>query len=157
MSLKSTQTANIFVKRMEDVLCPVCKSDCLKAKDRRKRRVILDDGSEITCLLERLRCKYCGKIHHVLPDFIVPYKRYSRQVIEKIISGDTSELACEDSTIRRIRQWYLEVESIFKQAFAACFAKVGQTPPDKPVLKEIVRTLINANLWSSTRSVFSTA
>jgi len=157
MCLKSIVKANFFVKRIEHILCPICKQDSLKVNGRRERIVLISDGSKTIYLIERLKCEYCGKIHHVLPDFIVPYKRYSRQVIEKIISDDTSELACEDSTIRRIRRWYFELETTLKQAFVACFAKVGQIPTAEPVLKEIVRTLVNSNLWPSTCSAFSSA
>ena len=45
---------------------------------------------------------------------VMPYKRYSTQAVEEILSGTTSApvpVACENSTIRRIRIWFFLLRS----------------------------------------------
>ncbi|WP_429472508.1 DUF6431 domain-containing protein [Neobacillus sp. B4I6] len=37
--------------------------------------------------IRRLRCDNCGSIHHELPDFLVPYKRYESNCIEMVLSN----------------------------------------------------------------------
>jgi hypothetical protein len=94
-----------YVISCEKIVCPVCGCDQLKSKGRRERKVIsLDKNTKFK--IRRLKCEKCKKIHHELPDNIVPYKRHSAEIIEKIINGDEKGLSCENSTIVRIRKWW---------------------------------------------------
>lgn len=48
---------------------------------------------------------------------VMPYKRYSTQAVEEILSGTTSvpiPVACENSTMRRIRIWFFLLRSYFE-------------------------------------------
>lgn len=38
-------------------------------------------------VVRRLRCTQCRKIHHELPDCVVPYKRYESACVEQVVSG----------------------------------------------------------------------
>ena len=52
-----------------------------------------EDGSTATLIIRRLRCRKCGRIHHELPDSIVPYKRYDADAIETKL---TDKYSAED-------------------------------------------------------------
>lgn len=49
-----------------------------------------------------MRCGQCRKIHHELPDYIVPYKRYESECIEQVIdeSDAATMVAADDATLR---------------------------------------------------------
>ena len=63
-------------------------------------------------LIERRKCKGCGKTHRLLPGYkVFPYKHYDADTIESVVDGDLNEdnLSTEDypceSTLLRWRQW----------------------------------------------------
>lgn len=87
--LKSTPDwqaySSIWPNVLEIVLrdCPCCnRGDALIGHGKRKRRVIGLCGQE-HILVQRMKCKYCGKTHTVHPEFLI--KRYC--VIRDIISA----------------------------------------------------------------------
>ncbi|MEW5785724.1 MAG: DUF6431 domain-containing protein, partial [Bacillota bacterium] len=45
----------------------------------RKRTFINEAGEREILIIRRLRCKNCKRVHHELPDIIVPYKRYNSE------------------------------------------------------------------------------
>lgn len=92
----------------ETVPCPNCREK-LKYYDRRKRGVILKDGCSRVYLIRRFKCIGCRKIHHELPDFMVPYKRYSAEVIESVVEHKDTDIPFEERTRKKIRAWYRAV------------------------------------------------
>ncbi|MGI6467766.1 MAG: DUF6431 domain-containing protein [Syntrophomonadaceae bacterium] len=66
-----------FVRSLEQIACPCC-SGILKAISRRKRSCIDSLGEKVILSIRRLRCVECKRIHHELPDMLVPYKRHVR-------------------------------------------------------------------------------
>ncbi|MBQ9634706.1 MAG: hypothetical protein IJV12_00625 [Acidaminococcaceae bacterium] len=137
----------------------------------RKRFLIQSDGSKIWLIIRRLNCPHCNRIHHELPDMVIPYKRYSTQAVEDILSGAASTplpVACENSTIRRIRIWFSLLRSYFesclqslKQLFqtdADFLIEIDKMVPLEVVtlpagwLRCLVRALVNSGRWRQTRS-----
>jgi len=55
--------------------------------------IIDSGGTPMTMIIWRLRCEQCGKVHHELPDVVVPYKRHCAETIEKVIEGKVEEVA----------------------------------------------------------------
>lgn len=129
--LEPCGTSNLFyVRSREEGRCPCCREK-MKVIGSRHRMVYRQDGTSISLVIRRLKCSSCRKIHHELPDLVVPYKRYEAAVIEEIIRmdrvrgsnqiSDTEEshinmeetaqfcYPCESSTARRIRKWFCEV------------------------------------------------
>ena len=84
----------------------------LKVEGSRKRGLIEYSGEKKILVIRRLRCCECNRIHHELPDIIVPYKRYSSEAIENIISNKPEHpdaSPCELSTVKRLKlQKYYE-------------------------------------------------
>jgi len=78
----------------------------MKVAGSRKRKIKTGNETVRVLIIRRLRCKQCKKIHHELPDMVIPYKRYSAETIEQIIDGREVGIICEESTIRRIRTWW---------------------------------------------------
>ena len=120
----------------------------------RKRKVIDTLGEALTLIIRRLRCKVCGKIHHELPDILVPYKRHCAETVEQIISGKPGGYVCETSTIHRIRAWWASCLLYFESVLASLRAKYGAEFPANPTPREIIRAVTNSNLWIHTRSAF---
>ena len=60
--------------------CPVCMEE-LSYRDSCKR-ILLQEGHERhVCIIRRMKCMKCGILHRELPDFLVPYKHYTAEVM----------------------------------------------------------------------------
>jgi hypothetical protein len=116
--------------------------------------VIDSGGTTLSITIRRLRCAGCGKIHHELPDMIVPYKRHCAETIEKMIAGNTDGIDCEERTIRRIKAWWAACTLYFNSIRRSVREKYGcELAWGAP--KETVRAVVNCHLWPHTRSVYA--
>ena len=120
-------------------------------------------------VIRRLGCPACDRIHHELPDCLVPYKRYDVESIEAgILEGTASAVAADESTIARWRRWFatwvvyavgclraLQARAGLQRiqdARAACvpavLGEVSRWVGDAAHwLARIVRPIANAHLW----------
>jgi hypothetical protein len=114
-------------------------------------------------------------VHHELPDIIVPYKRYSSECIEAVLTGDTALcVAADESTISRWKRWFFGLANYF----LGCLISIAiryikdavEVQPELPRsllqriwqhvgvgpgwLARVVRPVVNANYWVQTRSAF---
>ena len=134
----------------------------------RKRILREADGERSVLIIRRLRCKHCGRIHHELPDVIVPYKHHSAEAIEEILKERKTETyPCEASTALRLRRWFSLLREYFERALRAIryihrqdevicqelSALISLTPACLAAgwLKSIVRILVNSGFWLQTR------
>jgi hypothetical protein len=160
------------IKISETPHCPICTKS-LFVLGTRKRGVIKYDGEKIVLVIRRLYCDHCKKIHHELPDIIIPYKRISSDAAEKIISdanpSKEADYSCDTSTAIRIKEWFLSLLEYFENALLSLQAAYsgdneicgmvsrlmplkdhGKLPPGW--LKMLVRMLVNSNRWRQTRT-----
>jgi len=92
--------------RRGDLVCPVC-GNLFIWHDSYPRHFIDGNGLRHDGWLAQLKCPICNKHHTLIPDFIMPYKHYSAEVIESAINdtenGDFGRSSCpaDDSTVRR--------------------------------------------------------
>jgi hypothetical protein len=93
-----------WVIRLESVKCPVC-SGVLSCESRRTRKLIAITGVKILMIC-RLWCDKCKKIHHELPECIIPYKRHAGKDIEVALASEPIGSCAENSTIVRWRKWF---------------------------------------------------
>lgn len=151
-----------------------CCGECLKSIGSRKRKVIKDSGEHMVIVIRRLRCVNCRKIHHELPDFIIPYKRYESSCIERVVSepSDASQVAADNATLYRWQGWMREQTTYLTGCLASIAMRFHQYPA-KPLsdalqsahhrighyvgqavgwLARTVRSVTNSNLWLHTRS-----
>lgn len=163
-----------FIKSAEKNCCPCC-GNTLNVYGSRKRRVINEKGVKQILVIRRLKCKGCGKIHHELPDLLVPYKRYASQWIEAVITHQKMcYVAVEESTIQRWRRWFLDLGMYFIDSIIAIKRRLDfkthehLTRPHGTALEGIiklvkqkdgwlavvVRMLVNTKMWVQTRSAF---
>jgi hypothetical protein len=167
-----------FVRCAEVVPSPCCGVD-LSIIGSRKRKLTSEDGERRLLVIRRLRCTQCQKIHHELPDCIVPYKRYESACVEQVISGPeaSSTVAADDATLRRWRNWFREQTTYLLGALRSIAIRFHQDPVEKSSvpsqsahqsighyvgdapgwLARIVRPVVNSNLWLHTRSAFLSA
>ena len=148
-------SGEICIKTTEKSFCPIC-GGALRAIGSRCRYVITADGEKKAYRIRRLRCgESCRKIHHELPDIVVPYKRHGAQTMEKIEEGDIDGLSMESSTIARLLEFTKRMKAHYRNAVSGIKEKYPDLRlPSRPQLREIVRILVNGNLWIHTRSAF---
>jgi transposase len=151
--IKRSDGRRMQIVSQETSKCPMC-SGKLIVIGTRSRMVIDSGGTTLSITIRRLRCKECGKIHHELPDLVIPFKRHCADTIEKIIADNVEGIDCEEGTIRRVKAWWRASLPYFKGALRSLSEKYGDSffmgAP-----KEIVRAVVNSHLWPHTRSAFS--
>ena len=58
------------------------------------KRILLQEGQEgherHVCIIRRMKCTKCGILHRELPDFLVPYKHYTAEVISGVLDGQVT-------------------------------------------------------------------
>ena len=152
--------------------CPCC-GGALEVIGSRKRKAWQSSGEPLLLVIRRLRCVRCRRIHHELPDLLVPYKRYTADSIEPVVSGEKKvAVAADDSTIRRWRSWFFELSSYLAGCLVSIairfFSHLAEALPpsagsalqriwhytgsERGWLKRVVRSVTNATLWRHTRS-----
>jgi hypothetical protein len=155
-----------FVRSTEHIPCPCCGST-LKVIGSRRRVWYKSSGDHATLIIRRLRCQVCKKIHHELPDLIVPYKRYDVESLEGVLSKpERTDVAADESTIARWKRWFHH----WSPYAAGCLQSIS-TQYDLPVRQssestgfvlhpfgryidlvpkwmcQVVRPIVNLHLW----------
>jgi len=134
----------LFVVALESRYCPVCQT-MLMQRGTRKRVLCKSDSEKQMLIIRRLRCESCKRIHHELPDCIVPYKRYGASPIEAIVNG--ADEVCGNNTARRIRAWWETVKPYFLAILLTLVERFSVSFGKPPAFKEIVRAVANSNNW----------
>jgi hypothetical protein len=164
-----------FVRCAELVPSPRC-GEALSVIGSRKRKLTSEGGDRRMLVIRRLRCTQCLKIHHELPDCIVPYKRYESACVEQVVSKPVTPatVAADDATFRRWKNWFQEQTTYLLGALRSIAFRFHQDPVENPSvstqtahhpfghyvgdapgwLARIVRPVANSNLWLHTRSAF---
>lgn len=177
MSWKRTQRMVFFVRSNEQSALCACCSHQLEVCGSRRRGYNESSGEKKVLIIRRLYCQPCERIHHELPDMLVPYKRYDRDSIEAVIVGNNSAgVSADETTIARWRRWFSGlVHHIYGALKAVChrldrtFAESAD-PLSQSLLQRIhdlvgaapgwlgrvVRIMVLQNLWVQTRSAFLT-
>jgi len=165
----------IFVKNAEEITCPCCDAK-LEVIGSRPRKYISSDGNRHTLVIRRLRCTTCRKIHHELPDILVPYKRYDSQSIESTLTSEGNlTVAAEKSTIKRWMSWFHSLKDYMLRIIIATRLRFDYEAVEKELyhipstvlhgiwyfvgselkwLSRTVRILANTNSYLHTRSAF---
>lgn len=86
--------------------CPVC-GHRLVQYGHRDRTMMDESGTARRIVICRTRCTNtgCRRIHHLLPEGLIPYKRYLARCVEGALAA-TMQVGCEDKTIANWRDWY---------------------------------------------------
>ena len=124
----------------------------------RSRKLINNNGEKILLMIRRMKCKKCGRIHHELPDCLVPYKRFCVEMIAEAVTSEISDSTFpgETSTLIRLRVWFKlfhDYVSRLREHFLLLY-KTDISAIDLKTtggLQRIVRILCNSNLWPQTR------
>jgi len=166
-----------FVVSHEKSICPCC-SGALECIGSRTRTFINETSDKQNLIIRRLRCEECVRIHHELPDMLIPYKRYESKCIEAVIDGKAGlAVAADESTIRRWREWFRRIVEYLAGCLESAAARFGigvaakpkdggcsplkrikrQTGAEEGWMAKAVRTATNMNLWVHTRSAFQAA
>lgn len=95
----------------------------------------LPGGKQRQIKLNRLKCTVCNKHHIELPDFLVPFKQYTTEVIEGVIDGritteepPTEDYPCEES-MNHWKWWFLyNRENIEGQIRTGAYTLLDMSP-----------------------------
>lgn len=143
----------------------------------KNRKAIDHLGETKTYNIRRLRCTDCRTIHHELPSFLVPYKRYEAECIEAVLTNASNHsVPADDATLSRWRGWLHEFvdywigclisimirtkqekipQDLTSVSSGTALQRIGRLAGDaKGWLTRIVRPIVNINLWIHTRSAF---
>ncbi|WP_307197095.1 DUF6431 domain-containing protein [Neobacillus niacini] len=127
--------------------------------------------------IRRMRCDQCGRIHHELPDFLVPYKRYEAECIESVLTNpSTHDVPADESTLFRWFEWFNHFVDYWANCLISIVLRTKQVKVPLNLtsansetalhrigrlvgnasrwLQRIVRPIVNINLWLHTRSAF---
>lgn len=164
--LRRSRIPAFFVRSAESVPCPCCGGQ-LEVAGSRGRVWFKSSGDRSKLIIRRLRCAPCKRIHHELPDLLVPYKRYDAESIERVVSEPVcTDIAVEESTLRRWKCWFLA----WAVYAAGCLQSVAvrfnlpvaapSAPPQSALqmlrrfagdavgwLRRVVRPIANSNEW----------
>ncbi|MED4207591.1 DUF6431 domain-containing protein [Neobacillus mesonae] len=154
-----------------------CCGKSMSVIGTRERKSRESSGETKVYNIRRLGCDQCGRIHHELPDFLVPYKRYKAECIESVLANpSTHDVPADESTLFRWFEWF----KYFVDYWANCLIsimlrtnqdkvplnltsansetalhRIGRLVGNAPRwLERIVRPIVNINLWLHTRSAF---
>ena len=133
---------------LDESHCPICQR-LLMVRAIRKRVWWKGEDNEdkYVMLIRRLYCEDCRKIHHELPDCLVPYKRYGAEVIENTATALMPTASCPPDTMRRIKAWWEAVKPYFLNILLILAEKNGVNFGRPPAFKETVRAVANSNHW----------
>ncbi|WP_264672936.1 DUF6431 domain-containing protein [Heliophilum fasciatum] len=152
----------------EHPTCPCCTGP-LRVIGSRRRRIIQETGEKRVLMVRRHRCCHCHRIHHELPDIMVPYKRYGSASIEAVVTDERPlAVSCDESTIIRWKQWFFHQVHHFLGCFGSIAIQMGKNTAaaassplqrmyrfvgDAPGwLARVVRPTVNLNCWIHTHS-----
>lgn len=133
-----------FVIALESVTCPLCAAVLLEI-GRRARGYISSEGDRESVQIRRMKCSVCLRIHHELPDFLLPYKRHCAQTVESIVNGETEDVPCTPCCAHKLRTWWLLVSSYFAAILCTLIESVGAIFSEGHPFKETIRAVVNSN------------
>lgn len=158
---ESTSGLSVFrVKTTEECICPICAGELIKKGIRTRFLTRTKPGAteddyhpyeKICLLIQRHKCNSCGRIHHQLPDCIVPYKRFSAEIIESIIKQPEQATLIDEETVKRILAWWALMVAYILGVAPSLTQKHHVTIAPEHKLVQIVRALVNSHMWPGTR------
>ena len=119
----------------------------------RKRGIIGADGEKLILKIRRLKCAKCNRIHHELPDCVVPYKHHCAETIEKIINGETEGVPCDNRTIRWIAAWWAVILPYFLSVLKSHAGKYENKT--ELSFRKIIYDAVKSNNWVCTRFAYA--
>lgn len=88
--------------------CPNCSGE-LRLYDHVMRIVKTKKGVKNYIYIRRMKCQKCGKIHRELPQHVLPYIQYDKDIVMGVLSGqitsddlDYEDYPCEMTMVRWI-------------------------------------------------------
>jgi len=148
------EDGKVYIISEEDSACPICFG-ILFVIGVRDRKLTDSSGVKETLVIRRLCCDDCRKIHHELPDMIIPYKRHCAETIENVVAGEVTDVCCDFVAEHRIKKWWAAFRLYFESIKVSLQIKYRIVFSTNPTPREIVRAITNTNLWVHTRTAMT--
>lgn len=71
---------------MKRYICPIC-GGYAKRYDNVIRSIKKKGGVTECVKIQRVKCSQCSSIRRILPENILPYKHYERDIVEGVLEG----------------------------------------------------------------------
>jgi len=84
-----------------------------------------------------------------LPDFLVPYKRYSRRSIEDVLSGSRTGSPDDERTRGKIHRWDLRIKNYLNGIWKRLVTQTLASPKKIPSFLEMVIAAVNSGFWTT--------
>jgi len=126
--LSHNESSRFFTITSDEIICcPLC-SGGLFYRDSKPRMLKDLLGTVSLFFVRRLRCAECNKLHTELPSIIQPYKHYSSDAIQSVLSGGEAGADCvaDNSTIRRWKTDFAQAEPDVNQRLASVYAQMTE-------------------------------
>ena len=120
--------------------------------DRRRRKFRDVNGDRQTASIRRFHCVSCKRYHSEIPDFLVPYKRYSREAIEQVCLSDRALVPEEERSRQRLRTWYRSMTSHLRAVWQRLVKQLLLPREKAPTFQDLVKICVNSGFWVTTRS-----
>lgn len=134
----------------------------------------METGEKNVYSIRRFQCQQCWKIHHELPDLLVPYKRYEASVIEGCLEEyEPLVLEVDELTVSRWISWFSIMMEYWIQVIISLLIqrqlepnlvtllsdrslsvldRIGRLTGDAPDwLVRLVQPVVNHHFWLHTR------
>lgn len=100
----------MFSVRCAEMVPAPCCGEEKRVIGSRKRKIVRGGGDPRVLVIRRMRCCKCRKIHHELPDCIVPFKRYESECLEHVVSQSeaASTVAADEATLCHLKIGFQE-------------------------------------------------
>lgn len=106
---------------IDNAACPVC-GDTMKHRDYAPRKLKKEGGEEEWFNIPRAYCKKCKRLRRLLPDFMLPYRQYSKDIISGVLKGQISEIDLEYEDYPcgvTIDRWKKDEKDLHRLCFAS--------------------------------------
>ena len=141
--------------------CPFCQ-ERLTAHDWNRRCERCLDGTINKYRVEDRICLLCGKIQRLLPDFLVPYKRYGTEAIKEMIHSDAGRIleqypdTSNASTIQRFKAWWNTMKPYFFAVVLSLAETFGKVYQKADSFRKIIHDVANSCHWTFPTHLVST-
>lgn len=89
------------------MICRKCNVK-MSHRDYVKRLIRIDYGRKQWIIIERFICPVCNTVHRNLPDNVLPFKHYTKNIVEGVLDGTITPdiLGYEDyPTENTMKRW----------------------------------------------------
>lgn len=139
LNIEKVNSIEEMISKYEDILniqkfkCPNCNCSEFNYYGYYIRNVVSinEEGNilEYKIKLKKIKCKNCGMIHAIIPNFLIPYRQYCLKTINKVLEDKIEKEFSNKDIIekynisRQLLKKWIDVFSCFKNKLSTLYGK----------------------------------